>query len=94
MNGSSGQRRARLLGLLIGSGDDMFGTKRLCQVCAEATAMSGAGIMLMSGDVPEGSLCTTNEMSDLIEQLQYALGEGPCVDAYRQDWPVLEPDLA
>ena len=50
--------------------------------------------MLMSADVPQGSLCTTNEMSDLIEQLQYALGEGPCVDAYRQDWPVLEPDLA
>jgi hypothetical protein len=56
--------------------------------------MSGAGIMLMSGDVPHGSLCTTNEMSEVIEQLQYTLGEGPCVDAYRQDWPVLEPDLA
>jgi GAF domain-containing protein len=55
--------------------------------------MSGAGIMLMSGDVPRGSLCTTDEMSDVIEQLQYALGEGPCVDAYHQDWPVLEPDL-
>jgi hypothetical protein len=39
-------------------------------------------------------LCTTNEMSDVVEQLQYDLGEGPCVDAYRQDWPVLEPDLA
>jgi hypothetical protein len=50
--------------------------------------------MLMSGDAPRGSLCTTNEMSDVIEQLQYVLGEGPCVDAYQQDWPVLEPDLA
>jgi hypothetical protein len=50
--------------------------------------------MLMSGDVPRGSLCTANEMSDVIEQLQYAFGEGPCVDAYRQDFPVLEPDLA
>jgi len=56
--------------------------------------MSGAGIILMSGDIPQGSLCTANEMSDVIEQLQYTLGEGPCVDAYRQDWPVLEPDLA
>jgi hypothetical protein len=80
--------------LLVGRGEGDFGTKRLCQVCAEVTAMSGAGIMLMSGDVPHGSLCTANEMSDVIEQLQYALGEGPCVDAYRQDWPVLEPDLA
>jgi hypothetical protein len=91
---SGGGRRERILGLLAGRGEGGFGTKRLCQVCAEATAMSGAGIMLMSGDIPQGSLCTANEMSDVIEQLQYTLGEGPCVDAYRQDWPVLEPDLA
>jgi len=90
----AGERRGRMLGLLVGGQDGAFGTKRLCEVCAEATGMSGAGIMLMSQDVPQGSLCTTNEMSDVIEQLQYALGEGPCVDAYRQDWPVLEPDLA
>ena len=56
--------------------------------------MSGAGVMLMSGDVPRGSVCTTNEVSALIEQLQYALGEGPCIDAHNQDRPVLEPDLA
>jgi GAF domain len=66
----------------------------LCEVCAEVTGMSGAGIMLMSGDVPRGSVCTTNKGSDVIEQLQYDLGEGPCVDAYHQDRPVLEPDLA
>ena len=61
---------------------------------AEVMGVSGAGIMLMSGGAPGGSLCTSNEMSDVIEQLQYELGEGPCVDAYRQDWPVFEPDLA
>jgi hypothetical protein len=50
--------------------------------------------MLMSGDVPRGSLCTTNAVSEIIEQLQYELGEGPCVDAYEHAQPVLEPDLA
>lgn len=69
-------------------------TKRLCEVCAESTDMTGAGIMLMSGDVPRGSVCTSNDVSDLIEHLQYDLGEGPCVDAYQKDRPVLEPDLA
>jgi hypothetical protein len=63
-------------------------------VCADVAAMSGAGIMLMSGDEPRGSVCTTNEVSALIEELQYTLGEGPCVDAYNSDRPVLEPDLA
>jgi hypothetical protein len=91
---AGGERRARVLRLLVGDGDLLFGSKRLCEVCVEVTDVGGAGIMLMSGDTPRGSLCTTNGMSDLIEQLQYTLGEGPCVDAYRQDWPVLEPDLA
>ena len=94
----AGQRRLRILTLLLGDGDSAggspFGTKRLCAVCADATDMTGAGIMLMSGDVPRGSLCVTDEVSDLIEQLQYTLGEGPCVDAYEQDRPALEPDLA
>jgi hypothetical protein len=88
----AGARRQRILARLAGRPE--LATKRLCEVCAEVTCMTGAGIMLMSGDVPHGSLCTTNEVSALIEQLQYALGEGPCVDAYQQDRPVLEPDLA
>jgi hypothetical protein len=50
--------------------------------------------MLMSGDIPRGSLCTSNGVSELIEDLQYTLGEGPCVDAYQQDRVVAEPDLA
>src|SRR4051812_35909549 len=56
--------------------------------------MTGAGIMLMSGDDPRGSICTTNDVSALVEDLQYELGEGPCVDAHHQARPVLEPDLA
>jgi hypothetical protein len=69
-------------------------TDRLCAACAVLTATSGAGIMLMTDDVAHGSLCTTDPRSALIEQVQYTLGEGPCVDAHRQGQPVLEPDLA
>jgi GAF domain-containing protein len=67
---------------------------RLCQVCADVVMMSGAGIMLMSGDTEAGSLCSSNPVSALIEDLQFSLGEGPCVDAYKQDIPVMESDLA
>jgi len=49
--------------------------------------------MLMSGEVPHGSICTTNPTSALIERLQYDLGEGPCIDAHHRGGPVLEPDL-
>jgi hypothetical protein len=86
------ERRVRLLRRLIG-GDAELGTRRLCEGSAEITDMSGAGIMLMSADLPRGSLCTTDAVSSLIEELQFTLGEGPCVDAFREDRPVSEPDL-
>ena len=90
----AGERRLRILAGLVGSGAPGLETKRLCEVCAEVTVLSGAGIMLMSGDIARGSLCTTDHVSARIEELQYSLGEGPCVDAYEQDRPVVEPDLA
>jgi GAF domain-containing protein len=89
----SGERRQRIVAQLL-RGAPGLATKRLCEVCVELTGVSGAGIMLMSGDVPRGSVCTTNKVSALIEDLQYALGEGPCVDAHNLGRPVLEPDLA
>jgi len=56
--------------------------------------VTGTGVMLMSGDIPGGALCATNEVSTLIEDLQYMLGQGPCVEAYEKDQVVSEPDLA
>jgi len=87
-------RRIRILSRLSALGGSQPETKTLCGVGAEVTEMSGAGIMLMSGDVPGGSVCSTNTVSALIEDLQYELGEGPCVDAYNGGHAVLEPDLA
>jgi len=69
-------------------------TKSICDVSADVTGMTGAGIMLVSDDVPRGSACTTDDVSAMVEKLQFWLGEGPCVDAYQHDRPVLEPDLA
>ena len=91
---TGGERRLRILAELVGSGAPDLDGKRLCEVCADVTGMSGAGIMLMSGDVPRGRACSTDDVSAAIEELQFGLGEGPCVDAYLHDQPVLEPDLA
>jgi GAF domain-containing protein len=90
----TGDRRLRILTRLISDGPPELETQRLCEVCVEVTDMTGAGIMLMSDDLPRGTVCTTNKVSDLIEQLQFELGEGPCVDACQQGRPILEPDLA
>ena len=68
--------------------------QRLCDVSRDVTGATGAGIMLMSDDIPRGSVCSTDAVSALIEDVQYELGEGPCIDAHRHGQPVLEPDLA
>ena len=87
-------RLHRILAELSAGGGDAWSSARLCAVCPGIAGVSGAGVMLMSGDIPTGSLCTTNEVSHLIEELQYTLGEGPCVDAYQTGRVVAEPDLA
>jgi GAF domain-containing protein len=89
----AGERLSRILAAMS-DGGEAWSSARLCGLCREIVDVNGAGVMLMSGDLPRGSLCTTDEVSQLIEELQYTLGEGPCVDAYRQDEAVSEPDLA
>jgi hypothetical protein len=90
----SGERRLRLLQRLVGDGTQELDVHRLCGLCRDVTAASGAGIMLISGDELRGSPSTTDDVSAVIERLQFDLGEGPCVDAHQQGRPVLEPDLA
>jgi hypothetical protein len=88
------ERRLRILAELHTPDGTVLEAERLGQICASVTGVTGAGLMLMSGDAPRGSVATTDAVSTLIEDLQFELGEGPCVDAYRKDRPVLEPDLA
>src|SRR5688500_18938205 len=83
-------RRLRILTELAkGSGR----AAQLCEVAAAVTAVSGAGIMVMSGDYPTGSICSSDAVSRALEDLQYELGEGPCVDAFASGQPTLVPDL-
>jgi len=89
----AGDRLHQVLAALA-DGGDAWSSGRICAACPKIVGVKGAGVMLMSGDIPSGSLCTTDEVSHLIEELQYTLGEGPCVDAYQQNAVVIEPDLA
>jgi len=67
---------------------------RLVAACVEVLDVTGAGIMLMVDDEHRGSLGASDEATRLVEELQFTLGEGPCVDTYRTGRPVLEPQLA
>jgi hypothetical protein len=66
---------------------------RLVQACVETIDVTGAGIMLMVEDEHRGTFGTSDAAIEIIEDLQFTLGEGPCIDTYRTGVPVLEPDL-
>ena len=90
---SGAERRLRILERLAAGGVAADST-HLCGVATDVVGVSGAGVMLMSGEVAAGLACASDEVATAIEDLQFTLGEGPCVDAYAQARPVLEPDLA
>lgn len=89
-DGLGGVRAA--LGAIGGGGPGSW--ERVCAACAEALSVTGAGIILLAGSDERTSLGISDDVEGVIEEAQFTLGEGPCVDAARHGIPVHEPDLA
>jgi hypothetical protein len=66
----------------------------LVRLCARTVPVSGVGLALMTDEGPAGTVAATDGTALQLEELQFSLGEGPCVDASRTGRPVLQPDLA
>jgi hypothetical protein len=66
----------------------------LVQMCARVLRVGGVGLALMTDDGPAGTVAATDRTALQLEELQFSLGEGPCVDASLTGRPVLQPDLA
>ena len=66
----------------------------LLELCVEMLDVSGASIAVIGDGQHLGSLATTSGGSaDVVDELQFSMGEGPCISADRSLGPVLEPDL-
>jgi hypothetical protein len=88
-------RVAQILAAVAGDASGaMTLPQRLVDACAGALPISGAGIALMTDSGPAGTVAVTDELASLMEDLQFTLGEGPCVDSSLWGRPVLQPDLA
>jgi hypothetical protein len=66
----------------------------LVRLCARTVPVSGVALALMTEGGPVGTVAVTDGTALQLEELQFSLGEGPCVDASRTGRPVLQPDLA
>jgi hypothetical protein len=67
---------------------------RVCVAAVALLSLSGAGISLMADGQLRGSAGVSEIGIAAVQELQLELGEGPGVDAWTSDAPVLEPDLA
>ncbi len=65
----------------------------LCTACAEVLAVSGAGVALMDDDGTPLATYTSSAETEHLEELQFMIGVGPGVDAYRQGVPIIQSDL-
>jgi hypothetical protein len=69
------------------------GVVDVCTAAVAALPVGGAGLSAMSRTAPSHPLCSTDAISERLEELQLTLGEGPCVDAFLHGSAILTPDL-
>jgi hypothetical protein len=65
----------------------------VCTAAVAALPVGGAGVSAMSRGRASHPLCSTDSVSQQLEELQLTLGEGPCVDAFVLGSSVLCTDL-
>jgi hypothetical protein len=88
-------RRARIVAAVSESGPMGVAelTLRICRLFVDAMTLSGCALVLMSGTESLTALAGAGRRASTIPELQFALGEGPCLDAYTSGAPVLLSDL-
>lgn len=90
------QERRRVLEAALTAAD----VRSVCALCVNLLPVSGAGVTVLSkfggngDDVQRGLVHATNEISRGLEDVQFTVGEGPCIDAFATGGPILINDLA
>lgn len=67
--------------------------QRLCRAAARALPASGVGVSVMTDAGGQGVAAFSDETSWSLEELQFTVGEGPCMEAFASRRPVLTPSL-
>ena len=82
-----------LAAVFADSGTGGTSAELLVALCVRDVAVTGVGLALMTDQGPAGTVAATDGGARRLEELQFAFGEGPCVDASTAGRPVLVPDL-
>ncbi len=73
--------------------DDRPVAARICQACVAGLDVDGAAISVLTATVARETLWATDATAQLLEELQFTLNEGACMEAATTGSPVLVSDL-
>jgi hypothetical protein len=77
-------------------GDDLLDevaepqSRKLCELCVLVLPVDGAALAVMTGSGSREMVYATDSVGQELDELQFTLGEGPCIDAFRERRPVIE----
>ena len=91
-------RLARIIEALAHDGEPDQATypQQVCAASVGLLGVTGAGLTLMTkSELGEpGAVWASDELAEKVEDVQFALGEGPGLEAHHRGVPLLEPHLA
>ena len=73
--------------------DERALAEQVCRAYVVGLDIDGAAISLLTASTSNQMLCATDATAELLEELQFSLGEGACVEAALTGRPVLVPDM-
>ena len=67
--------------------------EQICRACVDGLDVHGAAISLLTGSPARETLWASDSTAEMLEELQFTLNEGACMQAAATGSPVLVPDL-
>ncbi len=91
----TGRLAHRLAGMLADGHVTARGelVEQLGALCVDVLPVDGAGVSVCDASSRRTTVSVSDELAAYIEEIQYTLGEGPCVEAFEAGAPVLVTDL-
>ena len=85
--------RVSLGAALVGAATPLAAADRLCTACVDLIDVDGASISLIEAGAMQGTFGSSGELSRMFDELQFTYGQGPCLDAVRDNRPVTAANL-
>jgi hypothetical protein len=77
----------------VGDGRGAAAADRLCVACVELFELEAAAISLVFDGASNATLGASGPRARVLDELQFTMGEGPCLDSVAARAPVMIPNL-